>query len=171
MTFLVVLIAIVGIISCIVFLISFYLQMVHNVKSIVTPITLFIGGIAFLIMGLASEGFEDQSTFIWGGVIATIVGLGWYWKYKADERDGVFERERQQELLQIEREREQAIESQNQTTPWAKKYMTSPCPYCGHYKVRWAKWEDKQMSVAFWGGASSKIGTNYKCEHCGKMWE
>lgn len=171
MTFLFVLVGIVGIVSCVVFMIALYLQMAHNIKSIVTPITLIIGGIAFLIMGLTSAGDEDQGTMIWGGVTATIVGLGWYWKYKVDERDGVFERERQQELLQIERERKQAIESQNQTTPWAKKYMTSPCPYCGHYKVRWAKWEDKRMSVAFWGGASSKIGTNYKCEHCGKMWE
>lgn len=70
----------------------------------------------------------------------------------------------------IERERIAAINSHNATEPWAVKYSTSPCPYCGHYKVRYAKWEDKSMSIAFWGIASSKIGTNYKCEHCNRMW-
>lgn len=72
---------------------------------------------------------------------------------------------------QIEQERQAAIASQHATEPWAKRYSTSPCPYCGHYKVRSAKWEDKSLSVAFWGIASSKIGTNYKCEHCNRMWE
>ena len=71
----------------------------------------------------------------------------------------------------IERERVAAIASQNATEPWAVRYCTSPCPYCGHYKVRYAKWEDKSLSVAFWGIASSKLGTNYKCEHCKQMWE
>ena len=71
---------------------------------------------------------------------------------------------------QIDAEYQAAVQSQNATEPWAVRYSTSPCPYCGHYKVRYAKWEDKSMSVAFWGIASSKLGTNYKCEHCNKMW-
>ena len=71
----------------------------------------------------------------------------------------------------IEAEYKAAVASQKSTEPWAIRYSTSPCPYCGHYKVRSAKWEDKKMSIAFWGVASSKIGTNYKCEHCNRMWE
>lgn len=75
------------------------------------------------------------------------------------------------EEAEIEVEYQAAIQSQKATEPWAVRYSTSPCPYCGHYKVRYAKWEDKSMSVAFWGIASSKIGTNYKCDHCKRMWE
>lgn len=75
------------------------------------------------------------------------------------------------EQAEIRKEEEEAIASQYATEPWAKRYMTSPCPYCGHYKVRYAKWEDKSLSVAFWGIASSAIGKNYKCEHCNRMWE
>lgn len=71
----------------------------------------------------------------------------------------------------IERERLAAIASQRSSEPWAIRYSTSPCPYCGHYKVRYAKWEDKSMSVAFWGIASQKLGANFKCEHCTRMWE
>ena len=74
------------------------------------------------------------------------------------------------EKAEIDAEYQAAVQSQNLTEPWAIRYSTSPCPYCGHYKVRYAKWEDKSMSVAFWGIASSKIGTNYKCEHCKRMW-
>ena len=70
----------------------------------------------------------------------------------------------------INAELQMAIQSQNATEPWAVRYMTSPCPYCGHYKVRYAKWDDKSLSVAFWGIASSKIDTNYKCDHCKHMW-
>lgn len=71
----------------------------------------------------------------------------------------------------IDAEYQAAVDSQKSTEPWAVRYSTSPCPYCGHYKVRNAKWEDKSLSVAFWGIASSKIGTNYKCEYCNRMWE
>lgn len=77
-------------------------------------------------------------------------------------------RERLEEQLQ--NEYEYAVYSQNNGAPWDKKYMTDPCPYCGHYKVRYSKWEDKQISVAFWGGASDKIGKIYKCENCNRMW-
>jgi len=71
----------------------------------------------------------------------------------------------------IENERKIAVLSQQNTSPWAVKYSTHPCPHCGHYKVRCAKWEDKKASVAFWGIHSSKLAANYKCECCGKMWE
>ena len=86
-------------------------------------------------------------------------------------KNGTYDREREEERKTIERERIYAEYSQTSGTPWEKRYYTYPCPYCRHYKVRRANWDDKRMSVAFWGGASSKIGTNYKCEHCGRMWE
>ena len=79
-------------------------------------------------------------------------------------------KENQEKLDSLSKEYEAAMASQKLTAPWATRYSTSPCPYCGHYKVRYAKWEDKRASVAFWGAASSKLGTNYKCEHCGRMW-
>lgn len=72
---------------------------------------------------------------------------------------------------ELEEEYKEALASQKRTEPWAIRYSTSPCPHCGHYKVRYAKWEDKSLSVAFWGIASSKLGTSYKCEHCKRMWE
>ena len=37
-------------------------------------------------------------------------------------------------------------------------------------KVRCAKWEDKQMSVAFWGIASDKLGKQFTCGNCKRMW-
>ena len=49
-------------------------------------------------------------------------------------------------------------------------YIAKPCPHCGHYKVRSAKWDDKKMSVAFWGIHSQKIGKQYICDNCKNMW-
>lgn len=90
--------------------------------------------------------------------------------FSQNEKDGTNARRRAAELEQINREYEQAVESQQPGEPWKVRYATDPCPYCGHYKVRCAKWEEKQFSVAFWGIASSKIGKQFKCEHCGEMW-
>lgn len=56
-------------------------------------------------------------------------------------------------------------------TAGATRYLDNSCPYCGSYQVRYAKWEDKQMSAAFWGFFSQKLHAHYKCEKCGKMWE
>ena len=88
--------------------------------------------------------------------------LAWYENQQAEAR---------LKSVIIEQEYKKAVESQSASEPWATRYSTSPCPHCGHYKVRHAKWEDKSMSVAFWGAASSKIGTNYKCDNCKQMWE
>lgn len=74
------------------------------------------------------------------------------------------------ELKQIDEEYEEAIASHQAKEPWRILYALEPCPYCGHYKVRNAEWEDKRLSVAFWGIASNKIGKKFKCEKCGKMW-
>lgn len=96
-----------------------------------------------------------------------------YPKYAARVKAAQAKKRSQQEAAQtqINAEYAAAIASQKRTEPWAIRYSTSPCPYCGHYKVRYAKWEDKKMSVAFWGVASSAIGKNYKCEYCNRMWE
>lgn len=55
--------------------------------------------------------------------------------------------------------------------PWDTQYYDHPCPYCGKYKVRAAKWEDKQFSTAFWGAFSRKLHCHYKCDNCKEMWE
>ena len=43
------------------------------------------------------------------------------------------------EEAEKEAEYQAAVQSQKSTEPWAIRYSTSPCPYCGHYKVRHAK--------------------------------
>lgn len=87
-----------------------------------------------------------------------------------NEKNGTHQRQRDEELKQIQIEYHQALASQEDRTPWSTVYATEPCPYCGHYKVRNAKWEDKSLSISFWGIASDKIGKDFKCEHCSKMW-
>lgn len=75
------------------------------------------------------------------------------------------------EVAIIQREKEAAIFSQRPDAPeWEIRYSTHPCPGCGHYKVRYSNWDDKRISVAFWVAASDKLGKNYKCDHCGRMW-
>lgn len=101
------------------------------------------------------------------GVICIIIGFVINASYDAKVSDPNY---RQRIRSEIEREYDEAVASQNATEPWAIRYSTESCPYCGHFKVRNAKWEDKQMSVAFWGVASSAIGKQYKCEHCNMMW-
>lgn len=74
------------------------------------------------------------------------------------------------EANQIACEYKKAVESQQAGEPWRIRYATHPCPHCGHYKVRSANWEDKKLSVAFWGVMSDAIGKSYKCENCRRMW-
>ena len=55
--------------------------------------------------------------------------------------------------------------------PWDTNYYNSPCPYCGQYMVRPAKWEDKRLAISFWGALhTSKTGARFKCDNCKKMW-
>lgn len=61
--------------------------------------------------------------------------------------------------------------AQQNRAPWDTQYLNYPCPYCGSYKVRRAKWDDKSWSAAFWGAFSYKLHCNYKCDNCKKMWE
>lgn len=138
-------------------------------------------GVILIIVGFIISGVLGFIVGIFGVIL---VGVGIYWIVKINEivdsyyNDrpkfnaimDEFERKEQEKLQKLEAEKRLAIESQNSSVPWAIRYMIEPCPYCGHYKVRYAKWEDKSLSVAFWGIASDKIGKNYKCEYCGKMW-
>ncbi len=67
-------------------------------------------------------------------------------------------------------ELEYAKYTQEHKAPW-ERFYTFPCPYCGHYKVRDANWDDKKVSVAVAGPVmSSKLSKKYKCMNCRKMW-
>ncbi len=63
------------------------------------------------------------------------------------------------------------VEVPAENAPWDTEYYDFPCPYCGIYKVRPAKWADKEYSAAFWGVWSHKLHARYKCDKCKKMWE
>lgn len=163
-----------------------------TILSLIWPFLLMLFGAAFFVITCIGGGFFYIFMGLLLGAIFILGGIGFFEdnkdKYELarsdfDEyrrriiarQDAVAEskspetkqRIRQQ---QIELERIQAENSQRASEPWTVRYATYPCPYCGHYKVRAAKWEDKQVSVAFWGIASSKIGKNYKCEFCKRMW-
>lgn len=66
------------------------------------------------------------------------------------------------------REYEESVRSIK--APWDTTYYSSPCPFCGEYKVRANKWDDMKNSVAFWGFFSSKLHDRYKCDACGTSW-
>ena len=124
-------------------------------------------GLLFLIGGIS--GGNAGSILIGFGFLGYVFVREALWL--ENEKNGTNAKRREEEQKQINREYIQAVESHNSPEPWATRYATEPCPYCGHYKVRYAKWEDKRLSVSFWGSHSLAIGKNYKCEHCGKMWE
>ena len=130
------------------------------------PLGIGLFGIAILF---APKGSNPAAGFVLSGVFI-LIAVVWHLSYREHEKDGINAKRRAEEASQIEAERQRAIASQESSSPWEVRYAVEPCPYCGHYKVRSAKWEDKQLSVAFWGVASSAIGKEYKCEHCKKMW-
>lgn len=131
------------------------------------PVGLGIVGVGWFLIGV----FDTEHPANMGiGAVILVIAILWGVVYAQNEKDGTNARRRAAELEQIEQERIAAIASQQPGEPWKVRYATSPCPHCGHYKVRNANWEDKRYSVAFWGAASSKIGKQFKCEHCGEMW-
>ena len=87
-----------------------------------------------------------------------------------NEANGTNAKKREKEAEEIAKEREFATQTSSATAAWDKKYFPHPCSHCGHYKVRYANYDDKRFSIAFWGGASDKMGKRYKCEYCGQMW-
>ena len=123
-------------------------------------------GLAFML----SPGGSMPIIGIIMGFVMIVIGIIWSMVYSSNEKNGVNEQKRIAEQAQIQKEYEEAVDSQFAEEPWAIRYSTSPCPYCRHYKVRHSKWEDKRYSVAFWGAASDKLGKQFKCEHCGEMW-
>lgn len=44
------------------------------------------------------------------------------------------------------------------------------CPHCNSTNCYMMNYDDKYMSVNFWGAASSKIGKLYHCDNCGYEW-
>ncbi len=80
------------------------------------------------------------------------------------------EKEEARKRQELAAERQQAANSQQSSVPWEKRYYGAHCPYCGHYKVRPANWDDKSLSVAMWGYRTPKLGQNYICDNCKRMW-
>lgn len=64
----------------------------------------------------------------------------------------------------------QKDDNSSNPAPWDTVYYDYACPYCGKYKVRLAKWEDKRFSAAFWGFYSYKLHCRFKCDACKSMW-
>lgn len=170
-----------------------------RVVTVFLPLLLIPGGLAFLIFTIIEGGFFSIIfglfcciILFFGGHELFTTNLDNYKLAKSDlnayklkvitKQDAAAKtntpeaiQQRKQEMMErkqkmLENEYQQAVASQQASEPWTVRYSTHPCPYCGHYKVRYAKWEDKQMSVAFWGMASSAIDKHYKCEWCKKMW-
>ncbi len=144
-------------------------------------IALHIGSLAGLFGAFIAD--TSQGTlyciFLYVGINAALALCAFLWHLFANSKTGqeiqrkeylAGEESRKRENTIIAQEYKEAVASNESGSPWQIRYATYPCPYCGHYKVRSAKWEDKRMSVAFWGAASSKIGTNFKCENCNMMW-
>lgn len=127
-----------------------------------------MAGIGLIILiTSASPAIGTLSLII--GIIFVLISLNQAEKIAQGKMPNEAQR-RQIEANTIAREKQEAINASTSDAPWERKYYTSPCPYCGHYKVRSANWDDKRASVAFWGGASDKIGKRYKCENCNEMW-
>ena len=140
-----------------------------------------------VIPGKGNPFFQGKISLILG-IIALIATIIWFcyqlYRYSLSKRNAEkyseirnaeYERareRREQEQRIIEGERLYAEQMRDEGAPWDRRYYTFPCPYCGHYKVRPANWDDKKVSVAFWGPyASQKLTDHYKCENCKKMWK
>lgn len=131
------------------------------------PVGLGIVGVSWFLGGI----FDTEHPInIFLGLLVILIAVFWGMAYSENENNGTNARRRVQELQQISKEYDEAVQSQEKGEPWKVRYATYPCPRCGHYKVRNANREDKRLSVAFWGAASNAIGKTYKCEHCGEMW-
>lgn len=86
---------------------------------------------------------------------------------KTERSDKQYQQNQEKRAEEIRMEKYLA---ENKSSESWNPYIAKPCPHCGHYKVRSATWDDKRMSVAFWGAHSQKIGKRYKCDNCGNMW-
>lgn len=138
--------------------------------SMIVVIACFIvAAICFFKLVLAGHVF--------GGLFAAFIIVGfaaWFSnnELKKQHQKNVekFGQETADMIRKIAMDRANGIKEESDA-PWGIHYFQDPCPYCGKKAVRLAKWEDKRASVAFWGAASSKLGAQYKCDACKKMWE
>ncbi len=140
-----------------------------------------------VIIGKGNPHFQGKISLVVGSIalVATLIWLCYqlyrYFLSKNDAdayeemRRAEFQRTKEKEDHErsiIEGEKEYAELMQAEGAPWSRRYYTFPCPYCNHYKVRPANWDDKKVSVAFWGPyMSKKLTDRYKCENCNKMWD
>lgn len=138
-----------------------------DVNPIMQPV-----GLGFVGFGCFLATVADPDGVKFGGIIFAIViiAIAVFWTKHVYEKYNPDRQKSEAEQQQIKKEYNEAVLSQQASEPWTIRYSTSPCPHCGHYKVRYAKWEDKRAHVLFWGATSEKIGTNYKCENCRRMW-
>lgn len=147
-----------------------------NTSGFPTGFLIFFGGLgAFLIL---AGKLLDSGLYTVVGALIVVVDLFLIFYAYADSKEAhdhpreyaerkQKESEERQEELELEKARAEASQRQ----PWGTKYLTTPCPYCGHYKVRYSDWDDKKVSVAFWGAASTKIAERFKCDYCHRMWK
>ena len=138
-----------------------------DVNPIMQPVGLgFVGFGGFLAAVADPDGVKV------GGIILALamIAVAVFWTKHVYEKNDPNRPKSEAEQRTIKEEYSEAVRSQQASEPWTIRYSTSPCPYCGHYKVRYAKWEDKRAHVLFWGATSEKLGTNYKCENCERMW-
>ena len=145
----------------------------HKIFRTTTIVCVVIGTIAGLL--LHADIDDDLYTIL--APLSALGSVSFFYAiyslvrycYLHQDQEMIKKKEEQQQLI-IDFEYQQAVASQKLTEPWAKRYELSACPHCGHYKVRKANWDDKRISVAFWGAASTKIGKSYICDHCERMW-
>lgn len=144
MEFLIILIQLSGIIGCLVFLWKFFKEWLYEDNS----------GLAFIY-------FVISFVIILGSCLLV---------YLIEEKTGIAEKNRKELERQKEAEKYKALHPE-EFSPWERKYMPYACPYCGRYTVRYSNWDDKKISVAFWGVyGSEKIDQQYKCDSCKNMW-
>lgn len=94
-----------------------------------------------------------------------------YWERKREREEREKQKRELEETLARTDKLIEDMKKSNNSAPWDTHYYNSPCPWCGKYKVRPAKWEDKKLSVSFWGVFSPKTAARYKCDACKEMWE
>lgn len=102
------------------------------------------------------------------GIVASVANQSMEEQHKKNIE--MFGEETANEIRRIAIDRANGIKEESDA-PWGVHYYDHLCPYCGKRAVRDADWDDKKVSVAFWGAASDKIATRYKCDACKRMFK
>lgn len=139
-----------------------------------------IGTIFFALLSLSRFGEILMPPFFVAVLLISFVCYIFGWADYSDKKKNLYNyylkaerNNKQYHQNQEKRAEEIRMEkylAENKSPESWNPYIAKPCPHCGHYKVRSATWDDKRMSVAFWGVHSQKIGMRYKCDNCGNMW-